>query len=136
MSDEGENGQNGHELVEDSGRDASGRFIEGHQKLGGRQKGSMDFMAICRRKAKEENLDLDDVVWEAFGALRNAMKDKDVTAIKLLLDRTCGILEKGLEVSVDARQVHLPQAPTGEDLSKWTKRLLEIAEEEGGDDKS
>lgn len=64
----------------------------------------MDFMAICRRKARENDLDLESVVWDAFESLVSEAKAGEVPAIKLLLERCCGIMEKGPTVAVQINQ--------------------------------
>lgn len=86
-------------------RDANGKFLPGHGILSpGRPPGSMDFMAICRRKARENDLDLESVVWDAFESLVSEAKAGEVPAIKLLLERCCGIMEKGPTVAVQINQ--------------------------------
>ena len=118
------------ELVETGVRDKNGQFVEGHPALpgGGRPQGSMDCMAIWKRKAKAEGIDLETVVGEALLALRKAMNDDgDIAAIRALLDRTCGILEKGLQINVDhPGSVTIgPPLPEDGDLREQARALLE-----------
>lgn len=95
----------------------------------------MDLMAICRRKAKETGHSMETAVWLVMRSMFRSAVKGDSTAQKNYIDRMCGVMEKAL-IEVDARTVVLPQAPTGEALVTWAKRLLEIAEEEGDDGRS
>ncbi len=95
--------------IEEAGmRDAAtGLFIAGHRKLGGSRKGQesgrlMNLMTIVRRRAAEIGLDPEEMVWAVFRGLSLEGAKGDAPAGKIVLDRMCGMLEKGLQVNVDA----------------------------------
>lgn len=106
-----EDDTNGHELVEDGGdlRDAkTGQFVNGHQKLGGRKKGAMDLMSICRRAAKGAGVKLEDMVWAVMRGLALKGAQGDAAAGGIVLNRLCGVQDRNLvELNVDQRSVHI-----------------------------
>ena len=112
------------EIGENGIRDAKGRFLDGHANISpGRPPGSMDFMAICRRKARENGQDLETIVWNAFQSLIEQTEDGEVPAIKLLLERCCGIMEKGPTVAVQINQNMRPiQDQARDDLKAMLDR--------------
>lgn len=114
-------------------RDSLGRFRPGNAigKGYGRPKGSIDLMAVVRRKAREEGLDLRQELWRVVLVLLRAAQEGDVQAGKLLLDRICGPIEKGTELSVSVSQHLGPVPPPTADLPAYAARLAELAQKYG-----
>lgn len=128
MSENGKNGEPPQKADKRADRDANGHFLPGHSITSpGRPKGSLDFVATCRIRAKEEGTTLEAAVGDAFIAVAKAAKNGDVAACKLLLDRLCGLLPAaGIEVNVDARSITIgPPAPDAASLREQVQRLLE-----------
>jgi len=120
----------------------TGRFVPGNPGGPGRPKGAtLDFMCICRKKAKEFGVDLEDLVWRFVQGLSERAMSGDPAAGKLLLDRFCGILEKGAQVNVgvgiDARSTG-PPIPSPQELGKCLRELadesLKLLQEGENDD--
>ena len=98
---------NGNEAEESRERDEKGWFLPGNQVgLGyGRPKGSkVDFMTVCRAKAKEAGLELEDMVWAVGKAMFKAAMEGDAACAKIILDRACGAVEKMPAVAVQINQ--------------------------------
>jgi hypothetical protein len=142
------NEQNGHlsavdaeeleELLDDGveevgmrGRD--GRFIVGHRKLGGSQPGQesdrlMNIMTIVRRRAAEIGLDPEEMVWAVYRGLALKGAKGDAAAGKIVLDRACGMLEKGLQVNIDASVNAEPSVvPPRRELAVQLLEMREVA---------
>jgi len=128
--DAGDGDGDGRRQPDDNGRDsATGRFTVGNSGGPGRPSGALDFMSICRRRAREADLDLEALVWAAARGLFLKASKGDASAAKIILDRTCGLLEKGLELNVDARSVTIgPPVPQGGDFVDYVRKLGEVAE--------
>jgi len=113
----------------------TGRLLPGHQLSSpGKPKSTLNFMEICKRKAKAIGVDLDSVVWSIMKGLLNRAKDGDAAASKILLDRLCGVVEKGFElhVDVDNRSVTIgPPVPEGRELGEYIRGMNEVAAEQG-----
>ena len=93
------------ELVETGVGDENGQFIEGHPALpgGGRPAGSMDFMTVLRKKAKEKDFDLEQAIWGVGMSLLRAAINGDTKAAAQFLDRVVGVVDKGPMVAIDQR---------------------------------
>ena len=119
----------------DNGRNpTNGQFVKGNAGGPGRPAGTVDFMSICRRKAKESGIDLDHLVWSTAAALFAKAASGDPAAARVILDRTCGPVEKAVEINVDARKVELrqgPPIPEGKDLGDYIIKLSEVAIQQG-----
>jgi hypothetical protein len=109
--------------MEDNGRNPeTGQFVKGWKGGPGRPKGSVDFMQALRLHAKAKGYDIVAAVWEVAEAMFEKAKSGDVAAAKLILDRACGVQNKGadVEVNVDARQVRIgPPIPEGQKLDEF-----------------
>jgi len=117
-----------------SHRDEKGLFLPGNPGGPGRPKGSIDFMATIREFAKKEGLDVRQMVWEAGLAMFQKAKEGDATAAKLVFDRACGVIEKGVDVDVNVTNVNAsigPTPPTESDMGRYIKRLTEVAAHQG-----
>jgi len=119
-----------------SNRDpVTGRLLPGHSIAGpGRPRGSLDFMVVCRDKAKAAGVSLSDLVWAATRGLAVRAARGDAAAAKVLLDRLCGSVDKGTEVNVDARTVALPSAaPPADDgdFAAWVAGVNRVAAQQG-----
>lgn len=112
--------------------DEKGLFKKGNPGGPGRPKGSLDFMTIARALEKRTGHSLDKAVEISLRALTKAAAGKDILAIKTLLDRLCGPLEKGptVNVGVDARTAISagPPMPEGADFREYAVKLMGIAE--------
>jgi len=122
--------------VDPSNRDPkTGRLLPGHRIAGpGRPKGSLDFMSICRTKAKEAGVTLEDLVWAATKGIAGKAAMGDAAAAKILLDRLCGSVDKAAVVSVDARSITAkagPPIPKGGDFADWVTDLNRVAAKQG-----
>jgi hypothetical protein len=119
----------------ENGRDPeTGRFLPGWKGGPGRPRGCVDFMQVMRKKAREHNMDVEEMIWEVGFSMFNAAKGGDVQAAKMILERFCGMQERGgnLEVNVDARQVSIgPPAPEGQDMGDFIKQLADVAAKNG-----
>ena len=53
----------------------------------------------------------------------------DAAATKILLDRMCGSIDKGVEVNVDARTAIAtgPPVPQGGDFEEWVRGINKVA---------
>lgn len=111
-------------------RDSLGRFRPGNAigKGYGRPKGSYDLLAIARRRAREEGLDLRAELWRVVLVLLRAAQEGDTTAAKLVLDRLAGPVEKGTELSVSVSQITGPVPPPVGDLPAYARELARLAE--------
>ena len=73
------------EKVDKRGND--GRFLPGHKGGPGRPRGSVNFASAIRQRLGDKKVD--DAIVECFVALLEKAKERDVPAIKLLLERLC-----------------------------------------------
>jgi len=91
----------------------------------------MDFMAICRQRASEEGLDLEELVWAIGKALLKSAAEGDSAAAKLILDRTCGLLrrEPTLAVQVNQAVSSGPPEPEGRELVDYFRTLAQLADD-------
>ncbi|MCB9882221.1 MAG: hypothetical protein H6834_10550 [Planctomycetes bacterium] len=117
-------------------RDEHGRFLKGHSSPGpGRPPGSVDLLAICQRRADEEGIDLEQLVWEVAQALFRRAEQGDVAAAKLVLDRLCGPVGKGSNVAVAVNQVSAlppgPPVPSDQELEAQLEELLMLSRDHG-----
>ena len=116
----------------------TGRLLPGHKIAGpGRPKGSLDFMSVCRTKAREAGVKLSDLVWLATKGLASRAARGDAAAAKVLIDRLCGPIDKAL-INLELGAGAIPQAPpvtadgTGAPtLAEHLERLVTIARERG-----
>ena len=121
------------EIAEHSGdRDAKGHFLPGHAvKSPGRPPGSLDFVATCRKRARAEGKDLEEMLWQVVKAIHaEAIFSGDVKAAQLFVDRFCGLLEKetGVQVNINNGTVNNgPPEPTTRDLGVYFERLGELS---------
>lgn len=122
----------------DNGRNPkTGQFSVGNPGGPGRPRGKLDFMAICKRRARATKMDLEDAVWEIFEGMLKAAKDGDTSAAKLLLDRMCGLMEKdgpqlAVQINGTDQQVNIgPPVPDDADLGDFVQRLYDITGEQG-----
>lgn len=135
MSEGNGNGTNGRQETGENGRDGLGRFVEGNPGGPGRPQGTLDFMSIMRRMAAEEEVDLERLVWKAAIGLLEAAAKGDAAAGKLMFDRVNGLLDKGMSVNVDARQVTVgPPMPEGRRLADWLLDVGKASAEVMGDE--
>lgn len=113
-------------------RDAKGLFLPGHAvKSPGRPPGSLDLMAVARKKAREHGVDLEEMLWQVVAGMQVAAMGGDSKAAALLLDRFCGVLEKaaGVEVNINNGTVNNgPPEPTTRELGAYITRLGELGE--------
>lgn len=119
-----------------NGKDVgTGRFVKGNAGGPGRKAGTLNMMALCRRKAAEHGLDMEQLVWAVFAAMCAKGASGDASAAKLVLDRTCGPIEKGIEIAVDARQVNLGEGPpmpkSAEAADSYVVALRDLAQQRG-----
>jgi hypothetical protein len=95
----------------------------------------MNLMRLCRQKAEEHGLDLEQLVWATVAAMFAKAASGDAPAAKLILDRFCGPVEKGIEIAVDARQVNLGEGPplpkTKTDADNYVVALRDLAQQRG-----
>lgn len=120
-------------------RDEKGHFLPGNKTArlgaaqGGRPPGALDFVALCRKRAKEQGVDLGDLLWVIARRLfTRAGTDGDVPAAKLLIDRLCGAVEKGtgVEVLVDNRQVNVGAGPPiPKDFGRCLAELADVSKD-------
>ena len=116
-------------------RNERGQIVAGSgSNGGGRPKGSLDFMSICRKRAKDENLDLEGLVWAVAKGLFLRAAKGDAACAKIALDRVCGLLEKGALVNIDIDQKQLnigagPPVPSTRELGAYFKQLQTISGE-------
>lgn len=136
-----ENGQNGEKKLDENGvRNELGQFVPGHAPLpgSGRPRGRVNLIEVAREQAKEEGISLEDVAFDALMKLRELAFDGDLNAIRELLDRICGPVERGPEVALQINQAIEagPPPPPTPQLKEGVARLhklakqLEIVEEE------
>ena len=119
-------------ILEDSGRDENGRFVDGHVGIGGRPR-RIDLMSAARDLAKELKIDLNKALAAAtLTMLDKAEKDGDVNAYKAVADRLAGPVKQELDLTSDNTHRAAPEVPTGEKLTEWVDRLGSIAR--NGDD--
>lgn len=90
-------------------------------------------MVLCVRKAREARVSIEDLVWAVIRGLIAKGARGDAAAGKLVLDRLCGVIDKGPTVNVDARSVTVsgPPVPRGRDLAKYILDLQEVARRQG-----
>ena len=110
----------------------TGQFKTGHEIRApgaGRPKGTLNFMKIAREKAKKAKIPLEDLVWLATKGLAMKAARGDAAAAKILLDRMCGSIDKGVEVNVDARTAIAtgPPVPQGGDFEEWVRGINKVA---------
>jgi hypothetical protein len=80
---------------------ADGKFIKGHSiRSPGRPKGSLDWRTEIKRFAKENHIPEKSVLDAAIRGLIKGSLKGDSSSCKQVIDRYCGILEKGSEVNV------------------------------------
>lgn len=84
-----------------SGRDENGKFLPGHEGIGGRPKG-MDFRKAIERWAAENKVDLELAAGQLAKALHARGINDDTAAAKLWLDRCYGLQKQELEVQSTA----------------------------------
>jgi hypothetical protein len=112
-------------------RGPGGQFLTGTAAGPGRPEGSLDFMKIARAYCERSGHDLSRVVEIAGRALTRAAAKGDVPAIKVLLDRTCGVQDKGttVNVGVDARTAATlgPAIPQGADFVAYVEKFNRVA---------
>lgn len=71
--------------VEDKRNPKTGQFMKGYK--GGR-KHRIDLLSLCDRKAREEGIEFEDMVWLVVKALiRTAVDKNDFTVQKYIIDR-------------------------------------------------
>jgi hypothetical protein len=112
--------------------DERGYFAPGNKiaKLGGRPKGTMNFSRICRQKAEEMGVSLEDMLWMVATKLFSRVeKTGDPVAAKLLIDKICGEVP---DITVDNRQINVasdvgPPVPSHKEMAKYIKELAESA---------
>lgn len=130
--------ENGLPEKDDNGRDpVTGQFVKGYQGGPGRPRGSMDFMQVCRKRARETGVSIEDLVWQVAESLFKNAINGDIVAAKLILDRSCGLLDKGtpavaVQVNGDGAQITAgPPVPNDGDLGTYIQRLAEVAGDQG-----
>jgi hypothetical protein len=112
-------------------RDEKGRLLPGNKvsQLGGRKKGTPNFSRICKDKAEELGLSLEDLLWKVAETLFNkAIALGDVQAAKLLIDKICG---ESPTVTIDARSVNVgehhpmagPPIPSRQEMVQYLNEL-------------
>lgn len=116
--------------VELDQRGGDGRFLPGHTLgIGGRPPGSLDLMAVARKKAREHGVDLEEMLWQVVVGMQVAAMGGDSKAAALLLNRFCGVLAKeaGVQVNVNAGTINNgPPEPTTRELGVYINRLHEL----------
>lgn len=124
----------------------NGRYQKGNPGGPGRPRGSMDFVNICKKQAKEKNVDLEKLLFSVAIAMFTAAGKGNVRAAELVLDRFCGKLALPDPATV-AAQVNIntgdqpptpmpgsgigPTLPTGGDLTEYLDKLRDIAANQG-----
>jgi hypothetical protein len=119
----------------DPNRDIHGRFLPGHPGGPGAVKGAprkIELVAVCRRKAKQEGRDLEDLLWGVVKGLMVKAGKGNAACGKLILDRFCGMMEKAPEVNVnvDNRQVNAgtgPPMPSVGQLQEYFQDLVNLS---------
>jgi hypothetical protein len=88
------------QIVERSGgeRDVTGRFLPGHKKLGGRQRG-IDVKALIRERKGRE---CEDWIVDTVVAIKDRAVTGDVQAAKLLWDMLCDKAADELHLTTEA----------------------------------
>ncbi len=119
-------------------RDEKGLFLKGCPPGPGRPKGSVvDFMEVVRRKVEETGGDLDAMVWGALQGLARKAANGDSAAAKVLLDRLCGTIDKGVAVNVGVNTAPSPGRPVGPpmpsgiEFGDYIKKLNQVAAAQG-----
>ena len=110
----------------------NGQFLAGNNGGGGRPKGSLDFMAVAREKAKETGENLRDILWDTFMAAVQQAKDGDIAAARAVWDRLCGGIERSPLVAVQVNS-NGPPIPPVVDLEETARKLVELVEEKKAD---
>lgn len=119
-------------------RARDGRFLPGNPGGPGARRGTrkLDFVAIVRRHARAQGIDLRAAVGEVFDTLLGQARAGDVQAARLLLDRLCGPVEKGepsavavAAVSQQATEGPRYQTFEGESDETYLARLTRIVDE-------
>ena len=83
-----------------NGRDPkSGKFVKGWKGGPGRPSGHVDLLAVCRRRAAEEDVDLDELVWATAKAMFKKAMGGDTQAARIVLDRFVGPVRQELDVN-------------------------------------
>ena len=116
----------------------TGRFIPGTKGGPGRKTGSrmINFVVLCEKKAKELNINLEDLVWSVVKRLFVLASQGDVQAAKLILDRICGPVDKLIELNFDNRSLTI-STENGDskfnigEFSDYLKKLNEVAIQQG-----
>ena len=115
----------------------NGRFLPGHKLAGPGNAGArINVAALAKRKAKELDIDLDELLWDVILAMLLKAACGDTKAAKVVFDMLGEQAPKGPIIAIDASG-HVPQAPplftAGADgaptLGEHLKRLVAIAEE-------
>lgn len=136
-------GDNGDEVLNRDGttkkpnsiyHDKHGRFAVGNPGGPGQPPGTrhIELMEVCRRKARKEGRDLEELLWGVVKGLMIKAGKGDAKAGKLILDRFCGTLEKAPQIAVDARQISLtpgPPIPPSRELGRCFAKLAEISKD-------
>lgn len=112
-----------------SGRDGAGRFARGNPGGPGRPKGSIDLIALARRRSKSEGYDLRQALWEALRAMIEAARKGDSNAARIVFERLCTPVDRGAAVEVNVATHFGPPVPAGADLLNYTRTLGKLAEE-------
>ena len=71
----------------DENRDpGTGRFLPGYK--GGR-KHRIDLLSVCDRRAREEGMELEDLLWQVFKGLVVQAAKGDTVAARIIFERVC-----------------------------------------------
>jgi hypothetical protein len=116
-------------LEAENKRDQAGRFLPGCKGGPGRPKGSFDLLALSRKRARAEGIDLRERLWSIVKTLFDLAEGGDVVAARLLLDRFCTPVDQPLSLHVQQGiAIAGPPAPeTAADLRGYLARLAEVA---------
>ena len=114
-------------------RDEKGHFLVGNPGGPGRTKGQVDFVTAVKQRAKVEGLTVEEMMGNVGWGLYQEAKDGDAACAKVLLDRVLGPIDKGLEVNVDARSVHVgpPMPDDNRDLASYLTQIAEAGASQG-----
>ncbi len=123
------------ESADPANRDqVTGHLLPGHKLRGPGGGQRLSFITVVKRKAKAAGMSLDNIIWLTTKGLARRAALGDAAAAKILLDRLCGPVEKGIEVHVDARTAIANQGPpvprVGE-FKDWVLEVNKIAAQQG-----
>ncbi len=114
------------------------RFRPGNPGGPGRPKGTgkIQVLATCRRCAKDEGLDLDQLIWGMMKGLIQCGSEGNAKAARVVLDHLAVAVEKAMpeiNVDIDARSVSLNTGegatlpPTSDEASAYLQKVVELS---------